>query len=105
MNINKLRHQVTIEKVTGSTNDGGGNRLPAWGAVATTWAEVRPLQGNEVVIAEQAGQTTTHIVTMRYRTDINDDMRLNYNGRILTIQTVINKQEKNEALEIRCQEG
>lgn len=104
MNINKMRHRVTIEHKNGSTNDGGGNRLPNWEPLATTWAEVKPLQGNEVFIAEQAGQTTTHLVTMRYRNDLKSNMRLSFNNRILVIQTIINKNEKNEALEIRCQE-
>lgn len=106
MDINRLRHRVTIEENQGTTNDGGGNRLPNWVPIATVWAEVRPANGSEVTIAEKRGQELTHIVTIRYRPGIDKTKhRINFKGRIFHIEYIINKEERNVELEIHCREG
>jgi SPP1 family predicted phage head-tail adaptor len=106
MDINKLRHRATIEENTGTANDGGGNQVPVWEPIATTWANIRPLRGDEVVIANKTGQEVTHMVTMRYRADIDKEIhRINYKGRILAIQHIVNKDELNVELNITCREG
>lgn len=106
MDINKLRHKVIIERNTGTANDGGGNRIPVWEEIATTWANVKPLRADEVTRAAQTGQEVTHNVTMRYRADIKKQLhRINFNGRILTIENIINKDERNEELILTCLEG
>lgn len=105
MNINKLRHKVTIEENQGTVNDGGGNKLTNWVPIATVWAEVRPLSGSEVTIAEKRGQKTTHNVKIRYRAGIKKDkQRINFNGRILAIEYIINKDERNIELNLLCRE-
>jgi SPP1 family predicted phage head-tail adaptor len=105
MNISNLRHRVNIEKNQGTVNDGGGNKTPNWVVIATTWAEVRPSNGTEVTIAERKGQEITHNVKMRYRSDIKkDNHRINFNGRILAIEYIINKDERNIELNLQCRE-
>jgi SPP1 family predicted phage head-tail adaptor len=107
MNINKLRHKITIEENQGTVKDGGGNRLPNWVAVASNiFAEVRPVNGNEATIAERKGQQISHVVTIRYRAGIKKDKhRIVYKGRILAIEYIINKDERNIELNIQCREG
>lgn len=107
MNINKLRHKVTIEENKGNVSDGGGNKVPNWVAIASgVWAEVKPINGNEATIAERRGQQITHTVTMRHRSGIKKDKhRINFNGRILKIEYIINKDERNIELNLQCREG
>jgi SPP1 family predicted phage head-tail adaptor len=105
MMINQLRHKVTIERNTGSTNDGGGNKIKVWEPLAVVWANVRPLNGNETVIAERKSQEITHNITVRYRKDFKkDNHRINYNGRIMQIEYIINKDERNIELNLHCKE-
>ena len=104
MNINKLKHRVTIQEQQGTANDGGGNKIPNWVDLATIWANVSPINGTETVIAEKRGQQLTHNVTIRYRADIKAKMRFMFNGRILDIQYIINANEENKELKIQCLE-
>jgi SPP1 family predicted phage head-tail adaptor len=106
MDVNKLRHRVTIEENRGTVNDGGGNKTPVWEPVATTWANVKPINGNEKTIAEKNAQEISHIVTMRYRSDIKKPKhRINFNERILAIEYIINVDERNIELTLQCREG
>lgn len=106
MNISNLRHRVTIEENTGNVSDGAGNKVPNWQEEATVWAEVKPLNGYEKVIAERTGQQLTHNVKMRFRSDIKKDKhRINFKGRILEIEYIINKDERNVELNLQCREG
>lgn len=106
MDISKLRHRVAIEKNMGNINDGGGNTVANWQPVAQTWAEVKPINGYERTIAEQRGEEITHKVKMRYRSDIKKDKhRINFGGRILRIEYIINVDERNIELELQCKEG
>lgn len=106
LRVNKLRHQITIEKNAGTQSDGAGNRIPVWEPLFTTWAEVRPLRGDEIETAALLRQEITHMVTIRYRNDFTRDKhRVNFNGRILAIETIINKDELNVELNIQCREG
>jgi len=106
MDIGKLRHRLTIEENTGTTNDGAGNKLPRWEPVATTWAEVKPLRGQEVDIANQFGQEITHRIKMRYRTDITKEKhRIVFKGRTFHIEYLINVNEMDRELNVYCREG
>lgn len=105
MDINKLRHRVTIQENQGTINDGGGNKLPNWVDVATVWAEVRPVNGQEATIAEKRGQQVTHAVNMRYRPNVKKDKhRIIHKGRILKIEYVLNVDERDIELNITCRE-
>jgi SPP1 family predicted phage head-tail adaptor len=104
MNINKLKHRVTIQQQNGTLNDGGGNIKPNWVDVVTVWASVSPINAQESIIAERRGQQVTHSISVRYRTDISPKMRLLFNGRVLDIQTIVNINEENKELKIQCLE-
>lgn len=106
MDINRLNKKVIIEENQGSTNDGGGNKTPNWVPIATAWAEVRPTSAYEASIADKYGQYTTHMVKIRYIPNIKKEKhRINFNGRILPIQYIINTDEKNIELNFQCREG
>lgn len=106
MDINKLRHKITIEENKGTVNDGGGNKTPLWEPIASDiWANVRAVSGNEINIASKNIQELTHVVTIRYKTGIKKDKhRVNFRGRILKIEYVINKDELNIELILQCKE-
>ena len=100
----RLKQRVTIEQQS-LAPDGLGGAARGWATLATVWAEVMPVSGREALFAFRLESPVTHRVTIRYRTDVKADMRLNYESRILTIRAVINRGEENRYLEILAEEG
>lgn len=103
MNAGKLRHRVTIQELV-RTDDGYGGITETWQDVATVWAAVEPLRGNERYRAQQVQAELTHKVAMRYRVGVKPQMRLLYAGRVLEIEAVIDVEERHRWLELLCSE-
>lgn len=106
MNIGKLRHKITIQEQQGTDNDGAGNEVPNWVNVAFPWASVNPYRGTETTIAEKRTEEVSHIVTIRYRKGMKKDKHrvILKDGRVLKIEYIINKDERNIQLELFCKD-
>jgi SPP1 family predicted phage head-tail adaptor len=73
--------------------------------VATVWAKVKPLTGNEAILARQQEAAATHEVTIRYSSDVAaiapsywalwGDIRLD-------ISSAVNLEQRNEWLVLLC---
>jgi len=103
MNAGKLRHRATIQQLV-NTDDGAGGSIETWQDIATVWAAIEPLRGNERYTAQQVQSTLTHKVTIRYREGIKPQMRLTYKGRIFDIVSAIDIKELHQWLELLCSE-
>ena len=103
MRAGRLRHRVTIETPNDEASTYGGPKH-VWVPVATVWASVEPLQGREFMAARAANAETTHRVGMRYRGGVTAKQRINFDGRILEIESVMNRDERNAELQLMCKE-
>ena len=101
--IGKLRHRVTIQQLIRG-DDGYGGTIETWQDVATVWAVIEPLRGNERYTAQQVQSELTHKVTIRYRAGIKPQMRLLYKGKTFEIEAVIDVEERHQWLELLCSE-
>lgn len=54
----------------------GGRRRPRWVEVATVWARVTPIAGDEAVAGEQVEASMRYRIWIRNRRDITTAMRL-----------------------------
>lgn len=104
----RLRQRVTLQAAT-ETADGYNQPIQTWSDVATFWAEVSPLTGNEAVNVKQIWATATHKVRLRYQgSSISFSPTRRFvlvkDGRILNIVNANNVEERNRAYEILCQE-
>jgi len=104
MNIGKLRHRVTIQKVTVTQDADTGEVSETWSTLGQVWAEVAPLSGRELFAAQQVEAQVSHQVTTRYRGDVTPNMRISHNSRTLNIESVINPGERNRELQLLCTE-
>ena len=104
MHIGFLRKRITIQNET-STPDGAGGFVLAWSDVATVWAEIMPLNGREVFVAQQPEGRVTHRVTLRWFSGVTTDMRVVFNSRVFNIRSVLNTDERNQWLELMVEEG
>ncbi len=102
----KLIHRVTIEENKGTVSDGAGNQVPKWEPVAVNIpAYVKPVSAAQINNYSKVAQETTHLVEIRYRPNMRKDKhRVKFNGRVLSIQYIINKDEKNIELNFQCKE-
>ena len=99
MRAGDLRHEVVFES-PGSTADGMFQETESWSTTLTTRAAIWPLTANEAVEAMKLEHTVTHRIRVRYRSTINARMRIKFGSRYFYIVSVINKDERNEFLDI-----
>jgi len=90
VNAGELRHKVTIQEL---------QRV-----LATVWAKIQPLRGNERYQAQQVSSALSHKIILRYLDGVKPQMRVLYGSRVFYIVSVINVEERNEMLELLCEE-
>lgn len=99
-----LRKRISIERLT-ETPDGGGGWTVTWAELDKAWAYIKPLSGTESMVAMQLEDVITHDIVIRYRSDITAKDRIVYAGRDFNIISVINPEERDKWLQLRCEEG
>lgn len=102
--IGDLRLRVTLQ-AEGATSDDGGGYVSSWEDIASVWAQIVPLTGNEVFVHARVEAHVTHRITMRYRSDVTTAMRLIYQERVFNIRAVLNSDERNRWLYLLAEEG
>jgi SPP1 family predicted phage head-tail adaptor len=103
MKIGDMRQRITFQKEV-KTADGSKGFTIAWQDVISVWAGVQPLSGREFFQAHQIKAEITHRVKIRYRTDITVKMRIKHRDRYFEIESILDKKERREELEIFCRE-
>lgn len=104
VNPGDLNRRFVIEKKRNQIRK-GMNRDVEYEAHATVWAHLHNFTGRDRFENSQSQAEISCRVVIRYRSDINrDNFRLNYKGRILLIDHIINVGEANRYLAIHCTE-
>jgi len=90
MQIGRLRHRITIQQQT-VTRDAYGGEVIAWSDVATVWALLTPVRGQErqLTAAAQVQATMIYQVRIRYRADIHPKMRILWGTRVMDIEHMV----------------
>jgi SPP1 family predicted phage head-tail adaptor len=103
MNAGKLTKRVRLEAEVRFTDEGGGAST-GWALVAEVFAAVVPLQGAERVVAMQLAANLTHRVEIRYRSGMDERMRVVYEGRVFGIAAVLDLDERHDEIHLLCEE-
>ena len=105
MRIGPLKKRVAIRSASSERDDYGQPSL-TWSTDATVWASIEPLNGRELVSAQQQHAETSHRIRMRYQpgTTVTAAKRLLYDSRIFEIVSVILHKEGKRMLELLCKE-
>ena len=104
MSIGMLRHQVSLQKPT-NTTDAGGGAAKSYTTLATLWANIKPVSGSEKYRQGQVQETATHQVTIRFRSDIGTNYRIVYDDRNFNIKHIRNVDERDRYILLICNEG
>ncbi len=105
--VGALRHRVTIE-AENAAPDGAGGLTDPWAnptEVATVWAEITPLSGDERLRAMRLEDRVSHRIRMRYRADVTPAHRLRLGTRVFNMRAVTNDGERDRWLTILAEEG
>lgn len=104
----RLNQRITIQEPS-ETEDGYGGTTVSWSDVATVWAEVKPFntisQSTERFNDSQLLTIQSYRITIRYKSNINTQMRVQFDGRVMNIRGVVNVDSKDHILELIAEEG
>lgn len=103
MRTGLMRRVVTIRTNT-NTPDGMGGYTETPTDVANIPARVEPLEGRELLLAQQTGMQRPHRFTLRYRTGMTGAKTLIYDTRTFDIKSVMDPEEKHRELIITADE-
>lgn len=98
MRAGRMDRRIVIQSVS-RVQDASGEPLESWSTLATVWAAVSPIRGNERFVDSQEKAERTTRFRIRYRSDVTADNRISYDGNIYDIEAVI-ELSRQEGLEI-----
>lgn len=103
MEIGELRHRITFQKLTTTTNE-NGFEVETWENYKTVWAAITNLHGREYFEAAAVQKENTVKFTTRYFKDPDTSMRILFQGRQYNIISIDNIKYKNKYIEIKALE-
>ncbi|AVP57096.1 phage head closure protein [Pulveribacter suum] len=97
MQAGRLHEQIELQKFV-STTDGWGQPVQSWTPLATVWAAVEPLAGREFIAAQAAQSEVTARVRIRWRGDVDSQVRVVHRGKTYNVQSVIDPRSERKEL-------
>lgn len=101
MKAGQLDQRVSIERRV-SGQDDWGQPITDWLPIVTTWAAVEPLTGREYIAAGAAQSEVTTRIRLRYRPGITSADRVNHEGKVYGIMSVIDYRSAGRELVLMC---
>jgi len=99
MNPGDLDQQITIQTLSEAAND-FGQRVQTFSTLANVWAKVEERSGNETENGNQIVATKRVDFVIRYKTGLNEMMRIVYRGNTYKIQSIINEDARKAFMKI-----
>lgn len=103
MKAGELRHRIEFQTNTPTANS-MGEYVDTYTTLATVWGAVEPLSGSLLFSAQQTNSEVQGRVRIRYRDDIEPDMRMYFDSRYFKILSIIDYQERHQELQILYKE-
>lgn len=85
----QLDRRITIQSFTTTTDD-FGEVVKSFTTLAEVWAKVEDKRGSEGEDGNQLVATKRVEFLIRYRSDINEQMRIQYNNETYKIEAILN---------------
>ncbi len=103
MRAGRLRHRVTIQQASHSTNAMGETYM-SYSDWKTVWASIEPNSGRMYYEAQQANSEVEGTIVMRYIDGLVPAMRVSYGSRIFRILAIVHRDEKGKELHLLYKE-
>jgi len=100
----QLDRRITIQTFS-ETTDTFGQQVKTYSTLASVWANVKEKGGASLGEKEEGdmlASTKRVEFIIRYRTDVNAEMRVSYNSNIYKIQSILNADARKAYLKLVC---
>jgi len=97
----QLDRRITIKKFS-ETTDSFGQQVKSFSTLASVWANVVERVGSEGEDGEMIAATKKVEFVIRYRTDVDEEMRILYNNNTYKIQAIQSADARKAFLKIVC---
>ena len=97
----QLDRRIIIQGFSEST-DGFGQEVKSYSTLASVWANVKEKVGSEGEDGDMIASTKKVEFIIRYRTDVDEQMRILYNSNIYKIQTIQTADARKAFLKLVC---
>lgn len=106
--VGDMRTRVTFQ-VSSRTSDGQGGFVESWANLDAdpgyVWGYLAATSSRERLFAEQMQYQRTHVLLIRFRPDITNEMRLTYDNRTFQVKGTRNPEERNYFLQVDLEEN
>lgn len=97
----QLDRRITLQTFSEAT-DAFGQEVKSYSTLATVWAKVVEKVGKESEEGDIIAATKKVEFMIRYRTDVNEQMRISYNSNIYKIKAIQSADARKAFLKIVC---
>jgi len=97
----QLDRRITIQTFS-ETTDTFGQEVKSFSTLASVWANVVERVGREGEDGEMIAATKKVEFIIRYRTDVDEEMRISYNNNTYKIQAIQSADARKAFLKIVC---
>lgn len=98
----QLDRRITIQSFS-TTTDAFGQKIKSFGTLANVWAKVVEKVGDEGENGDMISATKRVDFFIRYRSDINEQMRITYNNETYKIHAIQSADARQAYQMIRCE--
>lgn len=98
----QLDRRITIQSYT-TTTDAFGQKTKSFGTLANVWAKVVEKVGDEGENGDMISATKRVDFFIRFRSDINEQMRITYNNETYKIHAIQSADARKAFQMIRCE--
>ncbi len=99
--IGDLRHRITIERPVRTDDDGGAATI-TWRAVATVWARIEDVGGEEFERSDTPTARRRVRIVMRHRADVDASMRIVGGANTYEITSTLDEEGRRQWLVCYC---
>jgi len=97
----QMDRRITIQTFS-ETTDSFGQEVKSFSTLASVWANVVEKIGSEGEDGDMIAATKKVEFIIRYRTDVNEEMRISYNSNTYKIQAIQSADARKAFLKIVC---
>lgn len=99
----ELNHRFSLEQLI-ETADGFGALDRQFQPIAMVWGALQPKRHDERLLAQQIDEQTTHVITIRFRTDVATGWRFVEGERIFAVVAITDPDERGRYLQCQTEE-
>lgn len=85
-------------------SDDMGGFTNSYSTIFDVFAAIWPINAKDQIQSDQMVMEITHKIRIRYRRILKSNWRIKYSNRYFAIVSIINLNESNRSLELRCKE-